>query len=279
MPTVTIATWNVNSIRSRLLHLLDYLKADNAPDILLLQELKVVDDMFPAMEIEELGYNIAIHGQKSYNGVAILSKFPLEDVCRGMRGNKADEQARFIEARISAHGDMLRVASVYVPNGQAVDSDKFTYKMGFYDFLEKHITLALAEDELLVIGGDFNVAPFPIDVYDALKLEGMVCFHPREREKLRRLMNLGLYDAFRALHPYKQEFSWWDYRGSSWKANQGLRIDHLLVSPLIVDRLESCETVLSLREREQASDHAPVACRFKTGADKNGGTVDMFSAA
>lgn len=261
--TVSFATWNVNSIRTRLQHLLEWLRSDTAPDVLLLQEIKTVNENFPAMEIEELGYNIALHGQKSYNGVAILSKYPLEDVQRGMPGNEADEQCRYIEALVSAHGEVVRVASVYVPNGQSVDSDKFAYKMGFYDLFEAHMKRLLLDNELLVIGGDYNVAPHPLDVYDPKRLDGTVCYHPREREKFRRLLNLGLYDAFRTQHPEKQQFSWWDYRDASWKLNQGMRIDHLLLSPPATDRLLACETVMSLREKEQASDHAPVVCTLK----------------
>lgn len=258
---VTIATWNVNSVRTRLPHLLQYLRAENAPDVLLLQELKAVDDQFPAMEIRELGYHIATHGQKTYNGVAILSKYPLEQEIRGIPEREGDEQARYIEALVRVNETTsVRVASVYVPNGNAIDSDKFVYKMGFYDALEAHLRNLLAQNEYVVIGGDYNVAPFPIDVYDPKGLDGTVCYHPKERTKLRRLLNMGYQDAFRALHLKKQEFSWWDYRNNSWKANQGMRIDHLLVSPQVMDRVTTCETVLALRDLEQPSDHAPVAC-------------------
>lgn len=260
---VTFATWNVNSIRARLPHLLQYLRADNAPDVLMLQELKSVDDQLPAMEIEELGYHIAAFGQKTYNGVAILSKLPLENVQRGLPGREDDEQARYIEADVRiSETQTVRVASVYVPNGNAVDSDKFVYKMHFFDTLESHFKGLSAEHGFVVIGGDYNVAPFPIDVYDPKRLDGTVCYHPREREKIRRILNLGFTDVFRALHGHKQEFSWWDYRNNSWKANHGMRIDHLLVSPQVMDRASTCETVLALRDLEQASDHAPVAAVF-----------------
>lgn len=262
-PSVTFTTWNVNSVRSRLPHLLEWLRSDSAPDVLLLQELKTVEENFPAMEIEELGYNLALLGQKTYNGVGILSRFPLSDIRRGLPGNEADEQARYIEAVVEAHGEVIRVASVYVPNGQAVDSDKFVYKMGFFDHLEAHLKQLLAQDEKLVIGGDYNVAPFPLDVYDPKRLDGTVCYHPREREKLRRLLNLGFYDAFRVLHPTKQQFSWWDYRGNSLKLNHGMRIDHLLLSPQATDCLSASETITWLRDKEQASDHAPVTCTLQ----------------
>lgn len=256
---VTFATWNVNSIRARLPHLLQYLRAENAPDVLMLQELKTVDENFPSMEIEELGYDIAAYGQKSYNGVAILSKFPLSNVLRGLPGYE-DEQARYIEADVQvSDAQKVRLASVYVPNGNAVDSEKFVYKMQFFDHLDAHLQQLSRKNTHVIIGGDYNVAPFPTDVYDPKGLDGTVCYHPREREKIRRMMNLGYVDVFRALHPQKQEFSWWDYRNNSWKANHGMRIDHLLASPQVMDRVNACETVLALRDLEQASDHAPVA--------------------
>lgn len=261
--TLSIATWNVNSIRSRLQHLLEWLRSDNAPDVVCLQELKVEDAIFPAMEIEELGYNIAIHGQKTYNGVAILSKYPLDDVMRGLPGNEDDPQARYIEALVCVDDSVLRVASVYVPNGQAVDSDKFAYKMRFFDLLKARMDVLRGYDEITVIGGDYNVAPTPLDVYDPASLEGTVCFHPREREKLRSILNLGYYDAFRVCTPDKQQFSWWDYRGNGWKMNKGLRIDHLLLSPKAVDCMAGCDTLADMRGAEKASDHAPVVGQFR----------------
>lgn len=257
---LSIATWNVNSIRSRLQHLLGWLRSDNAPDIVLLQELKVENESFPAMEIEELGYNIAIHGQKTYNGVGILSKYPLEEVLRGLPGNDGDDHSRYIEALACVGESVVRVASVYVPNGQAVDSDKFVYKMRFFDLLKARLETLLEYEEITVIGGDYNVAPYPIDVYDPVRLDGTVCYHPREREKIRTILNMGYYDAFRACSPERQEFSWWDYRGASWKMNLGMRIDHLLLSPIAVDRVISCETLVDMRNAEKASDHAPVIC-------------------
>lgn len=266
--SVSIATWNVNSVRPRLPHLLEWLASDHAPDVALLQETKVVDENFPTMEIEELGYNIAIHGQKTYNGVAILSKYPLEDVITALPGDETDEQARYIEAVVCLPDEAVRVASVYVPNGQEVGSDKFAYKMAFYDRLHTHLKTLLTYDELMVIGGDYNVAPHPIDVYAPAQLDGTVCYHPKERDKLRALFNLGLYDAWRVQWPDKQQFSWWDYRGNGWGQNKGLRIDHLLLSPQATDRLRACETLDAMRGKEKASDHAPVICTLQTGASK-----------
>lgn len=254
---VTIATFNVNSVKARLANLLTWLD-ESKPDIVLLQELKCVEEAFPAMEIEERGYNLAVHGQKTYNGVAILSKFPLDDVVRGLPGDDADEQARYIEAEVSLPGSAMRVASAYVPNGQDVTSDKFPYKLQFLERLRAHWAERLSYREVAVLGGDFNVAPMPIDVYDAPALDGTVCYHPAERERLRALMHLGFYDAFRVMHPDKQQFSWWDYRGNGYERGHGLRIDHLLLSAMAADTLTACVIDEKPRQQDKPSDHAPV---------------------
>lgn len=259
MTTISIATFNVNSIKARLPNVLAWLD-DARPDIVLLQELKCVDEAFPAMEIEERGYNIALHGQKTYNGVAILSKFPMDDVIRGLAGEDTDEQARYIEAVASIPGGAIRVASAYVPNGQEVGSDKFAYKMRFYERLRAHWAQQVQLNEIAVLGADFNCAPAPLDVYDHAALDGTVCYHPDERAKLRGLVNLGLYDAFRVIHPEKQQFSWWDYRGDGYGRGHGLRIDHLLLTPMAVDKLTECVIDETPRQQEKPSDHAPVIC-------------------
>jgi exodeoxyribonuclease-3 len=257
-----IATWNVNSIKTRLHQIVPWLK-DASPDIVLLQEIKTTTDTFPYMEIEELGYNLAVHGQKSYNGVAILSKFPLEDIRTALPGEEADIEARYIEAVVSLPGNALRVASIYVPNGQSPDSDKFQYKMRFFDRLRTHAASLLQLEEVIVLGGDYNVAPQPIDVYDPAALDGTVCFHPLERKHLHALQHLGLYDAFRTLYPDARAYSWWDYRTSGYETGQGLRIDHLLLSPQATDRLVACDIIHHLRAGERPSDHAPVMCELK----------------
>lgn len=255
--TISIATFNVNSIKARLPNLLAWLDAAK-PDIVLLQELKCVDEALPTMEIEERGYNIASHGQKTYNGVAILSKLPLDDIHRGLAGDATDEQARYIEAVLSIPGGALRVASVYVPNGQDVGSDKFPYKLAFLERLRAHWAERLPYRELAVLGGDFNVAPAPLDVYDPAGLDGSVCYHPAERERLSALMHLGFYDAFRVANPTARQFSWWDYRGNGFERGHGLRIDHLLLSPMAVDRLSGCSIDEAPRREDKPSDHAPV---------------------
>lgn len=257
MTAITIATFNINSIKARLPNLLAWL--DEKPvDVLLLQELKCVDEAFPAMELEERGYNLAIHGQKTYNGVAICSKFPLDDVTKGLGGDDSDIQARYIEAVASVPGGAIRLASAYVPNGQDVSSDKFPYKLKFLERLRAHWQQQLQYHETAVLGGDFNCAPEPIDVDDPVRSEGAICYHPEERLRLRALFNLGLYDAFRLAHPQKKQFSWWDYRGNSFELGHGLRIDHLLLSAPAVDKLKDCEIDEAPRAKEKPSDHAPV---------------------
>lgn len=264
-----IATWNVNSIKSRLHQLLPWLR-ECAPDVVLLQELKCQDDAFPRMEIEDLGYNLAIAGQKTYNGVAILSKHPIEDISRGLPGNEADEASRYIEGVISFKGGAVRVASVYVPNGQSPDSEKFPYKLGFLDHLVAHAKTLLSYQEMLVIGGDYNIAPYDIDVHNPKAWEGQVLCHPEERKRLRTMLNFGLCDAFRALHPTDNSYSWWDYRAASFEQNAGVRIDHLLLSPQATDVLTGCVIQRDLRGQERPSDHVPVLCELKLEYENTG---------
>ena len=259
---VSVATWNVNSVRPRLSQLLDWLKQD-APDIALLQEIKCVNEAFPAMEVEELGYNIALHGQKTYNGVAILSKYPLDDVVRGLPGDEADVQARYIEAVVSLRGKALRVASVYVPNGQSADSDKFAYKLKFLERLGDHLSEVLSYGEMLVVGGDYNIAPDDMDVHNPIAWQGSVLTHDEVRKRFRRLRNLGLQDAYRLCQPEAQEYSWWDYRAGAFSRDDGLRIDHLLLSAPAVDALAGCHIHKTMRGVEKASDHTPVVVILK----------------
>lgn len=261
-----IATWNVNSIKVRLPQLLEWLKNDR-PDIVLLQELKCTDDTFPAMEIEGLGYHIATHGQKTYNGVAILSKYKLDDIHKGLAGDDNDLQARYIEAVASLPANpagigAIRVASVYVPNGQDVTSDKFPYKLQFLERLHDHLKNLLTYGEMLVVGGDYNIAPADIDVHHPKQWEGSVLTHDDVRRALRRTSNLGFSDAFRQSQPNMQAFSWWDYRGNGFEHDEGLRIDHLLLSPLAADLLKNCHIERQMRAAVKASDHAPIVAEF-----------------
>ena len=258
---VSIATWNVNSVNARLPVVLDWLK-ESKPDIALLQETKVVNENFPRMEIEELGYNLDLHGQKTYNGVAILSKYKLEDVVTHLPGEDADDHARYIEAVATIGKKVLRVVSVYVPNGNEIGSDKYEFKLRFYDRLYAHVKQLLEYDEMLIIGGDFNVAMDPIDVHDPKVWQDSVLFHLSMRQKLRAFANLGLVDAFRALNPHSIQYSWWDYRAGSRGSNKGLRIDYLFASPQATDRLSNCIIEEKWRDFEKASDHASVKCEL-----------------
>jgi exodeoxyribonuclease-3 len=244
-----IATWNVNSVKARLAHLIAWLKSAK-PDVALLQELKCVDDAFPQLEIEDLGYNCAILGQKSYNGVAILSKRPLEDLLEGLPGDKKDTQARYLEATV----DGVRVASIYLPNGNPVDSDKYPYKLSWMARLEDHVRDRLALEEALVLGGDYNVVPTDADVYDPKRFKDDALCRPETRRAFRRLLNLGLTEAFRALHPEPHVYSYWDY-GRAFEHDEGLRIDHFLLSPCDIDR--------GPRKQEKPSDHAPVVLELR----------------
>jgi len=258
-----IATWNVNSLRQRLAHVVQWCQSAQ-PDVVLLQETKVVDEQFPRIELEELGYNLAFSGQKTFNGVAILSKLPMEEVITALPGDETDIQKRYIEALVtSKNGQVVRVASAYIPNGQAPDSDKFQYKMGFFERLKAHAQQRLSEDTPLVIGGDYNVAPLPIDVRDPHKLNGAICYHPAERAKWRELVYLGLTDAYRQHHPNKAEaYSWWDYRAAAFARNEGYRIDHLLLSAEAADRCTASDIDPTPRQWEKPSDHCPVWCEL-----------------
>ncbi|WP_374448731.1 exodeoxyribonuclease III [Stella sp.] len=250
-----IATWNVNSVKARLPNLVAWL-TEARPDIVLLQELKCVDEAFPAAEIEELGYNVATHGQKTYNGVAILAKRPIEDVRRGLPGNDDDPQARYIEATVAG----VRVASIYLPNGNPAPGEKFDYKLAWMDRLVPHVRELLAAEETFVLGGDYNVCPTDEDVYDPVKWAEDALCRPESRARFRTLLHLGLTDAFRALHPEPHQYSYWDYVQRRWELDHGLRIDHLLLSPQAADRLGESGIDKDPRGRERASDHTPVWC-------------------
>ena len=252
-----IATWNVNSVKARLPHLLAWLSSAK-PDVALLQELKCVADAFPRLEIEDLGYNCAVVGQKSYNGVAILSKRPLEDLLERLPGGKKDDQARYLEATV----DGVRVASVYLPNGNPVASDKYPYKLAWIGRLEAHIRDRLALEEPLILGGDYNVAPADEDVYDPKRFKDDALCRPETRRAFRRLVNLGLTEAFRALHQDPHVYTYWDY-GRAFEHDEGLRIDHFLLSPQAADRLVSCEIDREPRRQDKPSDHAPVCLELR----------------
>ena len=248
-----IATWNVNSIKARLPIALAWLETVK-PDVVLLQELKCVEDNFPRLEIEALGYASAVVGQKSYNGVAILSRTPIEDVLTRLPDEPDDEQARYVEATVSG----VRVASIYLPNGNPVDSEKFPYKLRWMERLAAHVAESLKREQPLVLGGDYNVIPTDDDVYDPARFANDALARPETRKAFRRLLNLGLTEAFRALNREPHLYSYWDYTGRAFAHDHGLRIDHFLLSPQAADRLLSCEIDREPRGRDKASDHTPV---------------------
>lgn len=256
-----IATWNVNSIKARLPRVLEWLR-EAAPDIVLLQEIKTETEAFPSLEIEELGYNLAVCGQKTYNGVAILSKVPLEDVVTRLPGDEADSQARYVEA-LAAAPSPVRVASIYLPNGNPVGSEKFAYKLDWMERLRARAAELLRLEEAFVLGGDYNVAPTDDDVYDPEGWRDDALCRPESRARFRALVNLGLTDAFRALNPEPHAYTYWDYKGGAWAKDWGLRIDHLLLSPQAADRLTASSIDKGPRGQDKASDHTPVWCELE----------------
>ena len=260
-PLVRIASWNVNSVRTRIGHLLDWLR-EAKPDIALLQELKCQTEGFPRLEVEDLGYNLAIVGQKSYNGVAILSRHPMTVEAERLPGFADDEPARYVEALVQAAGKVLRVASIYVPNGNPSGSDKFPYKLAWLDRLREHAKGLLALEEVTVLGGDYNICPTDDDVYDPVGWQDDALCRPEARAAFRRLVNLGYTDAFRALHSEPHLYTFWDYQAGRWQKDEGLRIDHLLLSPQAADRLTAAEIDKTPRKKDKPSDHTPVWCEL-----------------
>ena len=257
----SIASWNVNSIKARLPNVLAWLESAS-PDVVLFQELKTVEDNFPRLEIEALGYHCAVHGQKSYNGVAILSKAPLADVMTGLPGDPGDEQARYLEATTFG----LRIASIYLPNGNPIKTEKFSYKLAWMDRLLGHARHLLDSEQPIVLGGDYNVIPQDEDVYDPRAFATDALTQPESRQRFRSLINLGYTEAFRALHREPHQYSYWDYQGGAWDNDHGLRIDHFLLSPQAADLLEACDIDRGPRGEAKASDHTPVVCRLRDGA-------------
>ena len=256
-----IATFNVNSIKARMANVLAWLD-EFGPDIALFQEIKSTEESFPRMELEAAGYNIAISGQKSYNGVAIFSKTPLEIVQTRLPGDEGDDQARYIEAVADTEAGVLRVASIYLPNGNPVDTDKFAYKLAWMERLIAHARDLLALEEPVVLGGDYNVIPQGEDCHDPAAWQGDALFRPESRAAFRRLLALGYTEAFRTLNPHVRAYTFWDYQGGAWQNDRGIRIDHLLLSPQAADLLTDCRIDQKPRGRPKASDHTPIWCEL-----------------
>ena len=252
-----IATFNINGIKARIDALPDWLDTAQ-PDVALLQEIKSVDESFPREIFEERGYNVETHGQKSFNGVAILSKRPLEDVTRGLPGDDDDDQARYIEATVMGETEAVRLCGLYLPNGNPAPGPKFDYKLAWMERLHARATQLLAEEIPFVMAGDYNIIPQAEDAAKPDSWREDALFRLESRTAFRRLLNLGLTEAFRARTQGPGHYSFWDYQAGAWNRNNGIRIDHLLLSPQAADMLQDCQIDRDVRGREKPSDHVPV---------------------
>ena len=255
-----IATWNINGIKARLSLLLTWLEQVK-PDIVCLQEIKSIDDAFPRMEIEALGYNIETLGQKSWNGVAILSRLPFDEVHRGLPGDDSDEHSRLIEGLFSVEGGVVRVCNIYLPNGNPVDSEKFPYKLAWMERLHTFVESRLKLEEPFILLGDFNLIPAAQDVHDPKAWWGDALYRPESLERFRKLVNLGLTDALRAVTD-EPSYTFWDFQAGAWRRNAGIRIDHLMLSPQAADRLSDVTVHKDVRGWDKPSDHVPVEGTF-----------------
>ena len=252
-----IASFNINGIKARAAALPEWLD-EAQPDVVVLQEIKSVDEAFPREMLEERGYNVETHGQKSFNGVAILSKLPLEDVTRGLPGDDADDQARWIEATVVGDDMALRVCGLYLPNGNPAPGPKYDYKLAWMARLQARAEALLAEETPFLMAGDYNIIPQAEDAAKPDSWRKDALFRPESRAAWRRLVNLGLTDAFRARTQGPGHYSFWDYQAGAWNRNNGIRIDHFLLSPTVADRLRECQIDRDVRGRDKPSDHVPI---------------------
>jgi exodeoxyribonuclease III len=258
-----IATWNVNSIKVRLETAVAWLK-EAKPDVVAMQEIKCQDENFPAAAFEELGYNCAVHGQKTYNGVALLSKRPMEDVTPRLPGGaplpngQIDDHSRYLEAVVTGDKGTLRIASIYAPNGNPIGTEKFAYKLSWMERLNAHAKGLLALEENVALVGDYNIIPEDRDCYDPKAWMNDALFQPQSRAALRRLENLGYTDAFRTRNHASGQYTFWDYQAGAWRKNQGIRIDHIMLSPQGLDRLSAVGIDKDMRDGDKPSDHVPV---------------------
>lgn len=256
-----IASWNVNSLKARFEHVLSYCQSDRV-DVLLLQELKMTDDAISRTAFEDMGWYIETHGQKTYNGVAILSRFPIKDVMRDLpclcAEDEADEQSRYIEASIEG----FRLASLYLPNGNPCPGPKFDYKLSWFKRLNHQAQKLLDSEQKVVLAGDYNVMPQAVDCYDPPAWEGDALWHPDSRAAFFTLSHMGYTDALRAIHPHGAQYSYWDYQRGAWQRDNGIRIDHLMLSPEAAACLNSAGVDKEPRGWERPSDHTPVFAHF-----------------
>ena len=252
-----IATWNINGVKARIESLVAWLNSAT-PDVVCLQEIKSVTEGFPAADIEALGYNVAVHGQKGFNGVALLSRLPMDDIRRGLPGEPDEAQSRYIEAVITAGKGIVRVGGLYLPNGNPQPGPKFDYKLAWLNCFEAHARHLLTLEEPLVLAGDYNIIPEPIDAKTPAAWVDDALFQPQSRAAFRRLEALGLTDAIRATAPGPGVYTFWDYQAGAWQKDNVIRIDHLLLSPEAADRLRAAGIDRETRAWEKPSDHVPV---------------------
>lgn len=252
-----IASFNINGVKARLPALLKWLE-EASPDVALLQEIKSVDEGFPREPIEDLGYNVETYGQKGFNGVAILSKRPIEDVTRGLPGDPEDEQARWIEATISGDQRAVRVCGLYLPNGNPAPGPKYDYKLAWMERLQTRAEDLIASEEIALMAGDYNVIPQAEDVHNPDEWTDDALYLPQTRAAWRQLLALGYTEAFRALNTAPLNYTFWDYQAGAWNKNNGIRIDHFLLTPQAADLLRDCQIDKNVRGREKPSDHVPV---------------------
>ncbi|MBI1188833.1 MAG: exodeoxyribonuclease III [Alphaproteobacteria bacterium] len=259
--SLKIASWNVNSILARLPTALAVLKEIDV-DVVCLQEIKCEDDRFPRLEIEAMGYNVETHGQKTYNGVAILSKHRIEEVEAGLPGGDGDSHSRYIEAVISAPEGPVRVISLYAPNGNPIGTEKFSYKLAWHDRLIARAQTLLALEEPLVLAGDYNIIPRADDADAPEGWKGDALFQPESIARYRALLNMGMIDAFMQADGRARQFTFWDYQAGAWRRDHGIRIDHLVLSPQAADRLQGVRIHKDARAMEKPSDHVPIIGTF-----------------
>ncbi len=252
-----IASFNINGIKARLPALLDWLQSAE-PDVVLVQEIKSMDENFPREPIEDLGYTVETHGQKGFNGVAILSKLPLEDIKRGLPGDPDDEQARWIEATVIGDTTAVRLCCLYLPNGNPAPGPKYDYKLVWMKRLKDRAEVLLKAEEPFLMAGDYNTIPQPEDCWDTKPWEDDALFLPQTREAFRRIVNLGFTEAFRVRNSAPMNYTFWDYQAGAWPKNHGIRIDHFLLSPPCADLLRDCQIDREVRGREKPSDHVPI---------------------
>ena len=252
-----IATFNINGIKARTEALLDWL-AEAQPDVACLQEIKSVDEAFPREAFEALGYRVETHGMKAFNGVAILSKLPLEDVTRRLPGDEADEQARWIEATVIGPKRAVRLCGLYLPNGNPTPGPKYDYKLAWMDRMLTRTRTLLADEQPLVLCGDYNIIPQAEDAANPQNWLTDALYLPQSRQAYQRLLNLGLTDAIRAQNPASGTYTYWDFQAGAWERNNGIRIDHLLLSPQAADLLQTSGIDKAVRGRDKPSDHVPV---------------------